>query len=87
MSPATNEQINVSKLSQYASFLRNDCKKITDALFVENLIDAIQKHPATTKNIVDRWLLAAFEFKVNYNDNNCIDTYNMSFYHQIMNNI
>lgn len=83
MAPITTPFINTDKLSQFASFLRNDVKKIIDALFVENLIKAINEHPGADISCVDRWLKVAFKFKPNFDDNNCIDIYNMSLYHMI----
>lgn len=84
MTPVTSQLVCTDKLQSFAHFLRNDCSKYTDALFVENLIDAIEKHPGADKSCIDRWLLAAFDFPKNYEQYNCIEVYNSSFYHQIM---
>lgn len=75
--------MNTDKLKQFAEFLRNEANKITDALFIDNLITEIEKRPKVQFCEVDRWLKSAFEFKT-FEQDNCIDTYNRSFYHQIL---
>ncbi len=76
--------MTTDNLKKYALFLRNDCNKIADALFVENLVTEIEKRDKITFDVVDRWLKAAFQFPSNYEKDNCFDTYNRSFYMQIV---
>lgn len=84
MTIITNPFIDTGKLERFAFFLRHECKKIIDALFVENLITAIKQHPGADKSCIDRWLKSAFSFKANFENNNDQDIYNMSLYHQIL---
>ncbi len=79
--------MNTNNLKNFASFLRNEVNKITDALFVENLIAEIEKRDKLTKEVVERWLKSAFNFPANYEQDNCFDTYNRSFFNQIMEKI
>lgn len=78
--------INTSKLESFKEFLLSQ-KIYTDAYFVGSLIDTINKTPNVTKDIVDTWLNNAFSFPKNYDDFNCIETYNFSFYNMIMEKI
>ena len=79
--------LNTNKLNDFALFLRNDCNKITDALFVENLINAINTHPGANSDCVDRWLKSAFNLPANCDNDTCIDVYNRSFYHSLIEKI
>ena len=79
--------MNTDKLKQYAAFLRNEANKITDALFIENLITEIDKREKIVYAVVDRWLKASFNFPNDYEKDNCFDTYNRSFYLQIISKI
>jgi len=79
--------MNTDKLTTFANDLRTVFNKHTDAMFIDNLIAEISKRDKITKDAVNRWLLSAFEFPANYENENCIDTYNRSFYHQILEKI
>ena len=83
MSPISTPFLNTDKLNQFALFLRNDAKKIIDAIYVENLIDAIVNHPAANKDCVKRWLQSSFNLPSNCDNDKCNDVYNRSFYHSI----
>ena len=78
--------MNTNKLKTFSEDLR-EWDKITDALFVENLITEIEKREKITPAVVERWLLSAFNFPKDYEKDNCFDTYNRSFYHQIISKI
>jgi len=75
--------LNTDKLQLFADDLKNVFNKNTDALFVENLISAIKNHPSACINAVNQWLKSAFELPENSDNDNCIDVYNRSFYHQL----
>jgi len=87
MTPITSPLVNTENLQVFANNLRYEFNKITDALFIENLIEAIKTHPGADKSCVNRWLLAAFDFPADYEKYNCFDIYNKSFYYQIIEKI
>lgn len=76
--------MNTEKLLQFADDLKNLFGKHTDALFIDNLVGAINSHPSACYNAVNQWLKAAFQLPSNCDNDNCFDTYNRSFYHQIL---
>ncbi len=76
--------LNTNKLETFAADLRNVFNKHTDAMFIDNLINAIHSHPSACINAVNQWLKAAFELPINPDKDNCIDVYNRSFYHSIV---
>lgn len=82
-----NKNINTEKLQSFSNDLRNEFKKFTDALFIDNLIAAINSHPSACKLAVNQWLKAAFDLPANCDNDNCIDVYNRSFYHSILEKI
>jgi hypothetical protein len=71
-------------LQNFADFLEGHAQKHTDALFVRNLITEIEKRPKICVNAVDRWLKSAFSLPPCPDNDNCIDVYNRSFYHQLL---
>lgn len=76
--------LNTNKLQQFATDLRQLFNKHTDAMFVDNLIAAIKNHPSACDKAVTQWLKSAFQLPANCDKDNCIDTYNRSFYHQLL---
>lgn len=78
--------INTNKLEDFSNRLRN-LNKYTDAIFIENLVAAIKSNPLACNEIVKSWLVAAFNFPFDYEKDNCFDTYNRSFYAQILENL
>jgi len=79
--------MNTAKLETFANDLRNVFNKHTDAMFIDNLIIEINKRDKITFDVVNRWLLSSFEFPKDYEQDNCFDTYNRSFYSQILEKI
>ena len=74
--------VNTDKLQSFANDLRNVFNKHTDALFIDNLIIAINSHNAD-EDTVSSWLDVAFDLPKDCDKDNCFDTYNRSFFHQI----
>lgn len=79
--------LNTEKLQSFAADLREQFNKHTDALFIENLINAIHSHPSACYDAVNQWLKAAFQLPANCDNDNCFDVYNRSFFHQILEKI